>query len=167
MFRSLAPTTLPGKLFAGLLIWFVVVVFAWGLRPMTDHLPVRCIDPDAAAESDGIGGRFDRTGRDGTDAEGDAAGDSDGDSADGADDDDVGCAEDEADSIAVSCHAPLSFDDSPRGELPSPEEGWAYERGACDIPVQSAAQLMGLNAVTVAISGAGFAWWATRRSVSG
>src|SRR5690625_2738179 len=128
MFRSLAPTTLPGKLFAGLLIWFVVVVFAWGLRPMTDHVPVRCIDPDAAAEVDGIGGRFDRTGRDG-------------DSADGADEDDVGCAEDEADSIAVSCHAPLSFDDSPRGELPTPEEGWAYERGACDIPVQSAAQL--------------------------
>lgn len=145
MRRSFIPTTRSGKVIAVLFLWYVVVLLAWGVQPMTDNVPVKCLaaaDPPRMVEEtrnchiDHLG-VFDEEKRV------------------------------ERASQSVSCHSPLSNDRSVRGDgLPQPAPGWVYEREACKIPVRSATQLLGLNTVVVLLGcAAAFAWQRSRRHV--
>jgi hypothetical protein len=161
MARPTLPTTLPGRLFAVLLLWFVAVVAAWGVRPLTDHVPVRCVDPEAALAADtDAGAAADRRGAEDPNA--------DRRPRHLRDDVEAGCTEDEFSSVRASCHSPVSRDGSIRGEPPTADPGWELDRAPCSIPVRSAALLMGANtAVFVAASGALAFWWSRRRSTAG
>jgi hypothetical protein len=128
MRASFIPSTRSGKVVAALLLWFVVVVAVWGVRPLTDHVPVECLEEDPELD-EGVteGCRVDHLGERHDDPQ--AAG-----------------------SQAASCHSPISNDRSPRGEgLPDPQPGWAYERDACQVPVREATQVLGFNTVFVAL----------------
>lgn len=163
MARPSLPTSLPGRLFVALLAWFVIVLAGWGFRPLTDNVPVRCVDPAASAEAERT---TDPTSESeaGSEATDNAADDDrrprhlrdEGDDA-------PGCDEDELASVTASCHSPVSRDESLRGEAPTPDPGWELERAPCRIPVRSAAQLMAVNSVVVVLAGAGVAVWSVRR----
>lgn len=143
MQRSLVPATRSGKVIAVLVLWYVLVLAVWGIQPLTDHVPVTCVEAEGEGEDRGLtdGCRVDHLGERHDDPRTPTA------------------------SQSASCHSPLSNDLSPRGDgLPPAAPGWAYEREACRIPVRSATQLLGFNTVVVAGGCAlAFYWQRARR----
>lgn len=141
MRRSFVPTTRSGRVIAVLVLWYALVLAVWGIRPMTDHVPVTCVDAEAAEPGETDHCRVDHRGERHEDPRAPTA------------------------SQAVSCNSPISNDGSARGDgLPSAHAGWVYEREACKIPVRSATQLLGFNTLVVALGCvAAFSWQRSRR----